>query len=175
MILIALSAFVAGVSMTHAAPLSCDEAKGHIGEQATVCGLVASAAYTRSQTTFLNLCKPYPNQDFFAVIFKSDRDKFDEKLGPREKVQEKKGCDVCVTGKIQPYQGKLEIILNDPKQLEIRRCETRSDSRRGSEDSTGVIKVRVDVTGVFQEVRHVASNYIFYSEIEARNVTPNPR
>jgi S1/P1 Nuclease len=32
----------------------------------------------------------------------------------------------------------------------------------------------VDVTGVFQEVRRVAPNYIFYNKIEARNVTPNP-
>jgi DNA/RNA endonuclease YhcR with UshA esterase domain len=119
MILIALSAFVAGVVVAHAAPpLRPDEAPGHVGEQATVCGLVASAAYTRSQTTFLNFDKPYPNHPFFAVIFKSDREKFVEKFGPPEKLQGRK--DVCVTGKIQLYQGKPEIILNDPKQLETR-------------------------------------------------------
>jgi hypothetical protein len=80
MILIALSAFAAGVAVAHAAPLSPQEAPKHVGEQATVCGLVASAAYTRSQTTFLNFDKPYPNHPFFAVIFKSDREKFVEKL-----------------------------------------------------------------------------------------------
>jgi hypothetical protein len=116
MILAALSALVAGVVVAHAASLSCDEAKEHIGEQATVCGLVASAAYTRSQTTFLNCDKPYPNHDFFAVIFKSDREKFVEKFGPPEITLLKK--NVCVTGKIQEYQRKWEIILNDPKQLE---------------------------------------------------------
>jgi DNA/RNA endonuclease YhcR with UshA esterase domain len=117
MILVALSAFVAGVVVAHAAPLSPEEAPKLVGEQATVCGLVASAAYTRSQTTFLNFDKPYPNHPFFAVIFKNDREKFVEKFGPPEKLQ---GRDVCVTGKIQPYQGKPEIILNDPKQLDTR-------------------------------------------------------
>jgi DNA/RNA endonuclease YhcR with UshA esterase domain len=118
MILIALSAFAAGVAVAHAAPLSPQEAPKHVGEQATVCGLVASAAYTRSQTTFLNFDKPYPNHPFFAVIFKSDREKFVEKFGPPEKLEGRK--DVCVTGKIQLYQGKPEMILNDPKQLETR-------------------------------------------------------
>jgi hypothetical protein len=111
MILVALSAFGAGAEMAHAACLSPDEAANHIGEHATVCGLVASAAYTRSQTTFLNFEKPYPNHPFFAVIFKSDREKFG---APESSL---KGTNVCVTGDIRLYQGKPEIILNDLKQL----------------------------------------------------------
>jgi hypothetical protein len=118
MILIALSAFVAGVFVAHAAPLSCDEAREHLGGDATVCGLVASARYLErgSRPTFLNLCKPYPNQVFTALIWGSDRDKFVPKFGPPEKLQ---GRNVCVTGKIQDYRGTPEIILTDPKQLEI--------------------------------------------------------
>jgi hypothetical protein len=100
--------------VAHAACLKPDEAPSHLGEDARVCGLVASGAYTRSQTTFLNFDKPYPNHPFFAVIFRRDRERFVEEFGPPEKLQ---GKDVCVTGKIQPYQGKPEIILNDPKQL----------------------------------------------------------
>jgi hypothetical protein len=87
MILIALSAFVAGVIGAHAACLRPDEAPSHLGEDQRVCGLVASAAYTRSQTTFLNFDKPYPNHPFFAVIFKSDREKFVMEFGPPEKLQ----------------------------------------------------------------------------------------
>jgi len=59
-----------------AAPITPEEAAGHIGENATVCGVVASAHYaqrSRSQPTFLNLGKPYPAQIFTAVIFGSDR------------------------------------------------------------------------------------------------------
>jgi hypothetical protein len=56
MILVALSAFVAGVSMAQAAPLSCDEAREHLREEREVCGLVASARYLErgSRPTFLN-------------------------------------------------------------------------------------------------------------------------
>jgi len=42
MILIALSAFVAGVSMAHAAPLSCDEAREHLGEEVLPTGAEAN-------------------------------------------------------------------------------------------------------------------------------------
>ena len=41
MILVALSAFVTGVSAAQAASLSCDEAREHLGEDREVCGLVA--------------------------------------------------------------------------------------------------------------------------------------
>jgi len=53
----------------------------HVGEMATVCGYVASSRYlstSRSKPTFLNLDKPYPNQDFTVVIWSEDREKFGE-------------------------------------------------------------------------------------------------
>src|SRR5579884_1444023 len=59
--------------------LSAGEAKNHIGENATVCGQVASthfAASSRGRPTFLNLNEPYPNQIFTIVIWGSDRPKF---------------------------------------------------------------------------------------------------
>jgi hypothetical protein len=124
MILVALSAFVPWMGVAHAASLSCDEAKGHVGEQATVCGLVASSRYLERGSrhpTFLNLCKPYPNHVFTALIWGEDRDKFIPIFGSPEKLQ---GSNVCVTGKIELYKDKRldkdtpEIILNDPKQLE---------------------------------------------------------
>jgi hypothetical protein len=96
-------------------PLSAADAPKHVGQNATVCGVVASAHYaprTRSQPTFLNLDKPYPNQIFTAVIFGSDRGKFGE---PETTLQGKR---ICVTGTIRLYRGAPEIILNDPKQLE---------------------------------------------------------
>jgi hypothetical protein len=51
--------------------IAASEAKNHIGEKATVCGKVVSAHYaarSRSQPTFLNLDKPYPQQIFTIVI-----------------------------------------------------------------------------------------------------------
>ena len=59
--------------------LSAAEAKDHFGENATVCGEVASTRYVASskgQPTFLNLDKPYPNQIFTVVIWGNNRSKF---------------------------------------------------------------------------------------------------
>jgi hypothetical protein len=96
------------------APLAPEEAVSHIGESATVCGVVASATYAAqapTAPTFLDLGKPYPNQIFTAVIFGSDRPKFGmPEISMREK-------QVCVSGEIFLYQGKPEVILRDPKQL----------------------------------------------------------
>lgn len=51
--------------------IPASQAAQHVGESATVCGYVASTRYlstSRSKPTFLNLDKPYPNQDFTVVI-----------------------------------------------------------------------------------------------------------
>jgi DNA/RNA endonuclease YhcR with UshA esterase domain len=101
-------------SPAFAANLTPEQASSHVGQVETVCGIVASAHYaerTRSQPTFLNLGQAYPNQVFTAVIFGSDRAKF----GQPETLQ---GKNVCVSGKIEVYRGKPEIILHDRGQLE---------------------------------------------------------
>jgi DNA/RNA endonuclease YhcR with UshA esterase domain len=100
----------AGSSITPA------EAEHHVGESATVCGVVASAHYaptTKAQPTFLNLDQPYPNQIFTAVIFGRDRPKF----GEPEAMQ---GKSICVTGKIELYRGKPEIIVHNVDQIMTR-------------------------------------------------------
>ena len=93
------------------------QAKDHVGKQATVCGIVASANFaqrSRRQPTFLNLDKPYPNHIFTAVIWGDDRAKF----GQPE--VELKGKRVCVSGVIENYKGTPEIILREKAQLEIK-------------------------------------------------------
>jgi DNA/RNA endonuclease YhcR with UshA esterase domain len=102
------------VSSTSAATVSPGDAVSHIGETATVCGVVASAKFaanSHSQPTFLDLERPYPNAVFTAVIFRDERPKF----GTPEKSLE--GARVCVTGVIRLYRGRPEMILNDPSQL----------------------------------------------------------
>ncbi len=97
-----------------AADVPAEDAAHHVGETATVCGVVASGKYDadlRSQPTFLDFGKPYPDQVFTVVIFGSDRSKF---ASPETTLRGKR---VCVTGKIQDRSGLPEIILNDPKQL----------------------------------------------------------
>jgi hypothetical protein len=77
--------------------LAAKETKQHIGEHATVCGLVTSAKYaasTRGQPTFLNLDEPYPNQVFTILIWGSGRPKFGR---PEMAYAEKR---ICATGTI---------------------------------------------------------------------------
>jgi hypothetical protein len=94
--------------------VSPEDAAIHVGETATVCGIVASAKFaatSRSQPTFLDFGNPYPNATFTVVIWGDDRAKFG---APETSLR---GRRICVTGGIRLYHGKPEIILNDPSQL----------------------------------------------------------
>jgi hypothetical protein len=97
-----------------AGPLTADEAAAHVGDTATVCGLVASTNYatrTRGQPTYLDFDRPYPDQRFTVVIWGSDRAKF----GAPE--MSFRGKRICATGTIRSYRGRPEIIATDPRQL----------------------------------------------------------
>jgi len=92
-------------------------AKNHVGEQAMVCGKVASARYARDskgEPTFLNLDQPYPKQVFTIVIWGDDRAKFGE---PELKYRDQK---ICVTGKITGFRGEPEIVANNPDNWKYR-------------------------------------------------------
>ena len=96
------------------ADLRPEDAASHLGETATVCGVVASAKFethARSQPTLLDLGKPYPHAVFTAVIYGDHRSKFGT---PETSLH---GKHVCVTGQISDYHGKPEIVLTDPSQL----------------------------------------------------------
>jgi DNA/RNA endonuclease YhcR with UshA esterase domain len=96
--------------------LSATQAKDHIGETATVCGNVVSTRYavsSKSQPTFLNLDKPYPNQVFTILIWGSNRAKFGR---PEVDYKDK---HICVTGKITEYHGTPEIIADDPREIKV--------------------------------------------------------
>ena len=94
--------------------LQPSEAKAHVGERATVCGIVASTRYaasTKGQPTFLNLDKPYPNHVFTVLIWGENRSKF----GTPE--LEYKSKRICVTGEITIYRGTPEIVADNPDQI----------------------------------------------------------
>lgn len=97
--------------------ISAAEAADHMGEERTVCGPVASTRYVpwvRGEPTFLNFGRPYPHQVFTVVIWGSDRSRFDE--SPEERFRDRR---VCVTGTIEPYRGKPEIVVRHPRQIEV--------------------------------------------------------
>jgi hypothetical protein len=110
-------AVAAWAAAAQAEPISPDDAAKHVGEDVTVCGVVAGAKYAeqvRGGLTFIDFGKPYPNAPFTAMIFPENRAKF----GTPEK--ELQGRQVCVSGKIQLFRGKAELVLTDPKQLVVK-------------------------------------------------------
>lgn len=95
--------------------ITAGEAAKHVGEMATVCGTVASAKYvagSKGQPTFLNLDKAYPDQVFTALIWGDDRGRFSS---PPEMAYD--GKKLCVSGVIETYKGKPQIVVRDPKQM----------------------------------------------------------
>lgn len=100
-------------NLTQEAIGACQAGK-FIGKEKIVEGKITDAYRSKTNTVFLNFDKPYPNHCFVAVIFSSDQYKF---------VESAEGYylnkTVRLKGKIKEYQGKPEIILKDPSQIEV--------------------------------------------------------
>lgn len=94
------------------------EAAHRVGEQATVCGVVANATFarqTRGRPTFLNLERPFPDQAFDAVIWGRDRGRF-----PTPPELTYPGRGICVLGRITTHRGVPRIEVRGPEQIQLR-------------------------------------------------------
>jgi hypothetical protein len=92
------------------AVIAATDAAAHVGQTATVQGLVASVYVSQKGNAFLNFGAAYPNEVFSGVIFSSSAAQF----GDLTRYQ---GKQVRVTGLIKLYKGKPEIILESPDHL----------------------------------------------------------
>ena len=97
-----------------AADIPAAAAKDHMGETGTVCGKVAGTRHLENSITFLNFEKPYPESPFTAIIRAEDRAKFSK---PEETYKDK---EVCVTGKIEEYNKRPQIVLTEPSQIKVK-------------------------------------------------------
>lgn len=96
--------------------ISSKEVADHLGETRTVCGQIASAHYaasSRRKPTTLIFASTFPIEDFKIIIWGSDRDKFGT---PEDSFN---GKQVCATGLIALYRGKLGMTLRDPSMIRI--------------------------------------------------------
>ena len=91
--------------------ISWQEAGNHYGEYVAVEGTIV-AAYNSGKACFLNFHQDY-RKHFTAVIFASSFSLFP--LNPETFYQGKK---VRILGYIKEYEGKPEIIVKDPEQIE---------------------------------------------------------
>jgi micrococcal nuclease len=89
-------------------------AGNYYGKEIIVEGKIVATYRSKTNTVFLNFEKPYPNQCFTGVIFSSDQYKFVQ--NPENYYLNQ---TVRIRGQIKEYQGKPEIILKTPDQIEI--------------------------------------------------------
>jgi DNA/RNA endonuclease YhcR with UshA esterase domain len=89
---------------------STAEAKNHVGELASVVGIVEQVSSSNKGTQFLNFDGKYPDAPFTAVVFKSDASAVGD-------VKKYEGKRVTVTGKITLYHGTPEIIVRSADAL----------------------------------------------------------
>jgi nuclease S1 len=86
------------------------EAAAHLGETATVVGMVAAVFRSKKGTVYLNFGADYPHQAFTAVALPPTpawTAGLDSLVGRR----------VGVRGSIVSYRGRVEIVLKQPQQI----------------------------------------------------------
>lgn len=92
-----------------------DSLNSHKGELATVCGKVYGTKFLeKSQMTFIDLGAPYPDAPLTIVIFEKDKANFPQ--SPATLYADKQ---ICVTGVIKEYKGKLEIDVEGLKEIVV--------------------------------------------------------
>ena len=88
------------------------DAGGYVGQTVTVEGTVNQVVTDpSSRATFLDFGAAYPDMDFTAVIFPDYAHQFQGVGGLNGRL-------VDVSGVVQLYRGRQEIILNSPDQLQ---------------------------------------------------------
>ena len=108
---IGLALFLA--TSAHAETISPQEASHHVGATMTVEGEVSQVSTSGGGTTFINFGGRFPNHVFYAVIFRKNINRFSD-------VHSLVGNSVSITGAIELYKGKPQIILSTPEQIQLR-------------------------------------------------------
>ena len=88
------------------------EAAKHVGETAIVTDKVDGVHQSGKGNIFLNMGGKYPNQAFTAFIPSSSAAQFSNP-------QQYEGRAVGVSGKIELYRGKPEIVVTSPSQIKF--------------------------------------------------------
>ncbi len=81
-----------------------------VGQDVVVRGVIVQVGHSGRGTTFLNFGAPYPGQVFTAVVFDASRPEFSF-------LEALEGRTVTVSGPVQSYKGRPEIIVSSPSQI----------------------------------------------------------
>lgn len=90
--------------------IKTDSVKAYVGKEVIVKGTVSEVTILKSGLTYLNIDGKFPDNKFTALVFKRDAEPFgDLKVWEKKKVE--------LTGKIDDYKGKAQMILTKPDQI----------------------------------------------------------
>jgi DNA/RNA endonuclease YhcR with UshA esterase domain len=89
------------------------ETKAYVGKPVTVQAAITDVHVAKSGATFIDMGGEFPDNNFVAVIFADDAAKFPDAAALE-------GKTVTITGTVQMYQGKPEIILKSASQLKTK-------------------------------------------------------
>jgi micrococcal nuclease len=89
------------------------DANNYIGEYKCITGKVDNVYISSKGNIFINFCPNYKTCSFSAVIFSFDAYKFSN-------IKSYSGKTVEITGLIKTYQGRPEIIIDNPSQIKIK-------------------------------------------------------
>ena len=108
--------------------LKPEELKDHIGDSVKVKGKIFGVRYfesAKNSPTLINVGGAYPNQLYTIVIFGDVR----KKLGFDPEESKYAGGTAIVTGKVELYRDKPQIVITDPAQLRILNDEGISNDK----------------------------------------------
>ncbi|MGZ3854109.1 MAG: hypothetical protein ACXVBX_15040 [Flavisolibacter sp.] len=97
--------------------IKLEELKDHIGDSVKVQGIISGVKYLESAKntpTFISVGAAYPNQLLTIVIWGDVRQNMT--LLPSSKDV---GNKIVVAGKVELFKDKPQIVIKDPRQLEI--------------------------------------------------------
>ena len=93
--------------------IDAKDAMNYVGKNVTVCSRIYGVRST-DKITQINVDAPFPNSPLTVIIFASSYSKFSIPL-----TDFYKNKNVCVTGKIELYNGKAQIIVDNPERIKI--------------------------------------------------------
>ena len=106
--------FILAPILARAETIAPSDTQKYVGKSVTVEGPVNEVHHAVSgKVIFVDMGGRYPNNTFAGVIFSDDASKFPD-------VDSLGGKTVDITGTIKLYQGRTEIILNDPAQMKVK-------------------------------------------------------
>jgi hypothetical protein len=105
--------FLATLVCSQAAPILVEEAKDHIGENASVRGLVEQVSFSKKGHAFLNFGGRYPQHVFTGFIPARNV----AAIGGPEFLESLSDNTITVTGEIKLYKGRPEIVISSSAQI----------------------------------------------------------